>query len=82
MISALQTAKEDTVRHLVGDELFEASHENENQDFSFLDKLYNTNALYRHLFPENQSLGTIEKEPLLENDALSKALPSDDDSHS
>ena len=70
MISTLKLAREDSAMLLISQS--EAStNEPFEEPLSFLDKLYSTNTLYRHMFPATQALGTDEKEVLLKNDELS-----------
>ena len=47
------------------------------QDVSFLERLYNTNSVYRHLNPQ-QGLEVCEKQPLVKHDELQKALTEEE----
>ena len=71
MISTLKMAREDSARLLISQSESSTSEPSE-EPLSFLDRLYSTNTLYRHMFPATQALGTDEKEILLKNDELSK----------
>ena len=73
MINTLKMAREDSARILISQSVPSTTEQCE-EPYSFLDKLYSTNAVYRHMFPATQALGTDEKELLLRNDELSKAL--------
>lgn len=74
----MRMAKEDTARGLISGTISSALGQDEEQ-YTFLDKLYSTNTLYRHIFPASQALGTDEKDMLLKYDELSRELASEDD---
>lgn len=76
MINTLKMAREDSARLLISQSTSSTTGIYE-EPYSFLDKLYSTNTLYRHMFPATQALGTDEKDVLLKNDELSRVIEED-----
>ena len=79
MISTLKMVKEDSARILIDGAISSDTGRNDEQ-FTFLDKMYLKNPLYRHAFPETQSLGTDEKACLIKNDQLQRVGEEDNSS--
>ena len=79
MITTLKMAKEDTARNLISGTMIAAEGNRSRENLTFLDNLYSTNTVYRHLFPDTQSLGTDEKETLIKHDELAHVTEEDND---
>ena len=79
MITTLKMAKEDTAQNLIDGTMIAAEGNQSGENLTFLDNLYNTNTVYRHLFPDTQSLGTDEKEILIKHDELANVSEEDND---
>ena len=81
MITTLKMAREDTARNLISGTMRAAEGNPNGENLTFLDNLYSTNTVYRHLFPDTQSLGTDEKEILVKHDELAHFTVEDQDLH-